>query len=205
MLSNYCRDMGDFIFQKFSMKLAMLGAKTWMMNIGAIFSILCAFFFLIYYRIPHIYGIANTYKIALMMLFFNHFFDYMDSGVDRARRFLHKRPFRYRKIFHITTDKLSEIILFSGLALGRYIQWKHSIFAISTCILITLVGRWVNYKRVFDLDRSLFDRADRFFVIFISIWIGYNIFGVILISLMNVVGIIQRLIALFRARRPKLT
>jgi hypothetical protein len=204
MLGNHCRDLGDLIFQKFSTKLANLGAKTWMMNIFAIISILGSFYFFISYNILHIYNIRNPHYYGLIMLFFNHLFDYFDSGLDRARRFLHKKPFRYRKLFHITTDKLSETIFFSGLALGGYVPWRNSIYAISTCILITLVGIWVKHKRVFDLDRSLFDRADRFFVIFICVWSGYNIFGIVLVSLMNIVGIIQRLIALFIAKRPKL-
>jgi hypothetical protein len=203
MFGNYCRDLGESIFQKFSTKLANLGAKTWMMNIFAIISILGSFYFFISYNILHIYNIRNPHYYGLIMLFFNHLFDYLDSGLDRARRFLHKKPFRYRKLFHIITDIISEITFFSGLALGGYVQWINSIFAISTCILNILIGRWMSYERIFDLDKSLFDRADRFFVIFISIWIGYNVFGIMLISLMNVAGIIQMVIALFKPR-PKI-
>jgi len=194
MLSNYCRDLGDALLQKLNLYLARLGAQTWMMNIFGIVSIVGSVYFLIKYKVI----------IALILLCINHVFDYMDSGIDRARRDFGKHSFRYRRIFHITTDKLSEIIFFSGLALGGYVYWKHALLAISTCLAITIVGRWVNYKRVFDLNQSLFDRADRLFVLLGFIWTGYNILGTVLISLMNIAGIIQRLIALLRVKTPKI-
>ena len=187
MLGNYCRDLGDYFSQKFSLALARFGAQTWIINLCAIVCAVGSSYFFI----------SHNLYLALFMLFLNHAFDYMDGSIDRAKKYLGINSFRYRTIFHVLSDKLSEIIIFLGMIFGGYIRWELGLIGIVTCLILTMLGRWVYRKTVFDLSQSLFDRSDRLFVILLLCLMRQYNFALILVSIMNVIGIIQRLIALF--------
>jgi hypothetical protein len=125
----------------------------------------------------------------------------MDGGISRALLSLGKRTSRYGTSFHVWADKLSEVAIFSGMIAGNIVRWDLGLLAIATCLILTLFGRWVQHKGLFNLDRSLFDRTDRLVVLLLFCSLGRFQLAVIMVSVLNIVELIQRLYASFR---PKL-
>jgi hypothetical protein len=199
MLGKYCREIGDYIFGDFSLRLVNFGIQTWMMN-------LCSLIFALgslYFTSEHHIG------IALIFFFITYVFHYMDGNINNARRFYGKHSMRYHRLLYISSDVLSETIFFSGLALAKYVSWRYSIIVITTYIVFTILGILVYNKRVFDLEESYFDQSDRFIIVVIFLVFKTNktksiMLCLIIISLINFIGIIQRLVALIITKQPKL-
>jgi len=163
--------------------MANLEIQPWMMNLCAFISaVISGYFF-------------STRKIlpALLVFIPNQWFDYMDGGVYRSRISLGMPVSQYRKLLHILSDKLSEIAIFLGIIIGKFTHWKLGLLAMTTSLVITLLGRWVYYKGLFDLKHSIFDRTDRFAILAIFCALGHFQLALILSSSMDIVGIIQRL------------
>lgn len=186
MLGKYCRDLGNYLFRGLTPLLARLGIQTWMINLCAV---VCAigsgyFFF------------ANKIALALSFLFAEQIFDYMDGGIRRARVSLRMKPFRYRLLCHVLADKLSELVIFSGMIAGSLVRIDLGLFTVFSGLILTIFGRWIQYKGLFDLKNSLVDRTDRFAVLLILCPLRHFQLALIIISIVNIVGIVQRLISL---------
>jgi len=155
MLGNHCRNLGNYICRGLTLRLARFGVQPWMMNLCAAASAIGSGYFFF----------SHNILTALLFLFLNAVFDYMDGGISRARLSLWKTPPRYRTLSHVLSDKLSEVAIFFGMIKGKIVRWDIGLLAITTCLILTLFGRWVQHKGTFNLEHSLFDRADRFVVL----------------------------------------
>jgi phosphatidylglycerophosphate synthase len=171
--------------------MARSGMQPWMMNLCAVASAFASGYFFF----------SHNILLALLCLFFHGVFDYMDGGISRALLSLGKRTSRYGTSFHVWADKLSEVAIFSGMIAGNIVRWDLGLLAIATCLILTLFGRWVQHKGLFNLDRSLFDRTDRLVVLLLFCSLSRFQLAVIMVSVLNIVELIQRLYASFR---PKL-
>lgn len=198
MLGSYCRDLGDYILGDFSLRLARFGIQTWMMNLCALIFALGSSYSLYFFNKHYIY-------IPLILLFITYIFHYMDCSISDARHFYGKHSTRYHEILYNLSDILSEVIFFSGFALSKYVTWRYSIVVMATYTVLTTLGILVYNKRVFDLDESYFDRSDRFIIlaVFLILLKQYTL-CLVIISLINIIGIIQRLVALIITKQPKL-
>lgn len=193
MLGNYGRALGDYVCRGLTPRLARFGMRPWMMNLCAVAAAIgSGYFFFSHHVLP-----------ALLLLFLNAVFDYMDGGILRALLSLGKTSSRYRSLFHVLADKASEIAIFSGMIAGKIIPWDLGLLAIITCLILTLFGRWVQHKGLFNLDRSLFDRTDRFAVLLLFCSLGYFRLAVIIVSILNIAELIQRLYVSIGAKLPK--
>jgi phosphatidylglycerophosphate synthase len=193
MLGNYCRNLGNYICRGLTPRLARLGMRPWMMNLCSVASAVgSGYFFFSHNIFP-----------ALLFLFLNAVFDYMDGGISRALLSIGKVSSRYRPLFHVLSDKLSEIAIFLGMIAGKIVRWDLGLLAITTCLILTLFGRWAQHKGTFNLERSLFDRTDRFVVLLLFCSLRHFQLALIIVSILNIAGLIQRLYAFIRAILPK--
>lgn len=138
---------------------------------------------------------SHNILLALLCLFFHGVFDYMDGGIWRALLSLGKRASHYGTSFHVWADKLSEVAIFSGMIAGNIVRWDLGLLAITTCLILTLFGIFVQRRGLFNLESSWFDRADRFVVLFMFCLLGYFQLALIMVSILNTVGLVQRLYA----------
>lgn len=185
MLSNYCRNLGDYVCRWLTPRLARFGMQPWMMNLCAVASAVgSGYSFFSHNILP-----------ALLFLSLNAVFDYMDGGISRELLSLGKQPSRYHTLFHVLSDKLSEVAIFLGMITGKLVRWDLGLLAITTCLILTLLGRWVRHKGLFNLERSLFDRTDRFIVLLLFCSLGHFQLALIIVSILNIAGLIQRLYA----------
>jgi len=185
MLGDYCRDLADYFCRGLTLRLARWGAQPWMMNLCSVTSAAVSGYLFF----------SHSIFLALVLLLLSVVFDYMDGGISRALLSLGKKSSRYGTLFHALADKLSEVAIFSGMIAGKILRWDLGLLAIITCLILTLFGRWVQHKGLFDLKRSLFDRADRFVVLFLFCTLRYFQLAVIIVSILNIIGFIQRLCA----------
>lgn len=193
MLGHYGRALGDYVCRGLTLRLARFGIRGWMMNLCAVAcAIGSGYFFLSHKIFP-----------ALLLLFVNGIFDYMDGGISRAMLSLGKKSSRYRTVFHTLSDKLSEVAIFLGMIGGKVVRLDLGLLAIASCLILTLYGRWVQYKALFSIERSLFDRTDRFAVLLLFCSLGYFHLAVIIVSMLNIVELIHRLYISIRAKLLK--
>ncbi len=185
MLGNYCRSLGNYISRSFAPRFAHFGIQPWMMNLCCVASAVGSGYFFF----------SSKIGLALTFLFLNGIFDYMDGAITRVLLSSGKKSFRYSDVFHILADKASEVAIFSGMIAGKIVRWDLGFFAITTCLLLTLIGKWAEYKGLFNLEHSWFDRADRFVVLLIFCSLGYFQLAVIIVSALNIVDLIQRVYA----------
>lgn len=193
MLGNYCRSLGNYVTGGITPQLARFGIQPWMMNLCCVVSAIGSGYFFF----------SNNIKSALVFLFFNGLFDYMDGAISRSALSFGREPSRYDPILHILADKVSEIAIFGGMTTGKIIRWELGLLAIATCLLLTVVGRWVEHKGIFNLERSWFDRADRFVILLVFCSLRHFQAAVILVSILNISGIVQRLWAYIGVKLPK--
>ncbi|MBM3236820.1 hypothetical protein FJZ31_11065 [Candidatus Poribacteria bacterium] len=193
MLGNYCRNLGNYICRGLTPRLARFGIQPWMMNLCSVASAVGSGYFFF----------SHNILSALIFLFLNAVFDYMDGGISRALLSVGKAFSRYRPLFHVLSDKLSDVVIFWGMIAGKIVRWDLGLLAITTSLILTLFGRWVQHKRLFNLERSLFDRADRFIVLLLFCSLGRFQLALIIVSILNIVGLIQRLYTFIRAILPK--
>lgn len=193
MLSNYCRNIGNYVCRKLAPGLANLGVRPWMMNLCSVASAIGSAYFFFYHNILP----------ALLFLSLNAVFDYMDGAISRALLSLGKTLSYYRTIFHILSDKLSEVVIFSGMIAGNIVRWDLGLLTIATCLILTLSGRWVQHRGLFNLEGSFFDRADRVVALLLFCSLGLFRLALIIICIMNITGLAQRIYAVTKTKSPR--
>lgn len=182
MLGNYCRSWGNYVCRGTVLRLARLEIQPWMINLSEVLSAFaCGYFFF-----------SQNLTLAMTCLLLNGVFDYLDGGVSRARLTLGKPLQNAGKTFHILADKISEVVIFSGMIAGKFAYWYLGTVAIMTCLLLTITGLWLQNKNWFDLENSLFDRADRLIALLLLCSFGYFNLALIVVSLLNIIEFIHR-------------
>jgi hypothetical protein len=182
MLGNYCRSLGNYLCRDTVLRLAHLEVRSWMMNLPEVLSALaCGYFFF-----------SQNLALAMICLFLNGVFDYLDGGISRARLALGKPLQNAGTTLHILADKISEVVIFSGMIAGKYAHGYLGMLAIMTCLLLTITGLWLQHKNWFDLEDSLFDRADRLIVLLLLCSFGYFNLSLIVVSLLSITEFVHR-------------
>lgn len=182
MLGNFCRSCGDYVCGRIALRLAHLEIPQWMINFSQVsFAVACGFFLL-----------SKNLTLAIICLFLSGVFDYLDGGVARARLSLGKPLKSSGTLRHVLTDKISEIIIFSAMIAGKFAYWPLGMAAIITCLLLTVTGVWLRNKNLFELEDSLFDRADRIIALLLLCSFGFFNLVLVVISLLNVTEFTHR-------------
>lgn len=190
MLGNYCRNLGNYVCQGLTLRLARSGIKPWMMNLCCVTTAIGSGYFFF----------SGKIGLALILLFFSGVFDYLDGAITRVLLSWGRSSSCQGALFHILADKVSEVAIFVGMSAGELIGWDLGLLAISTCLILTLFGRYVQHKELFDLEHSLFDRADRFVVLLMFCLLGYFKLAAIVVSTLNIAGLIQRIYVSIKAK-----
>lgn len=147
---------------------------------------------------------ASAAAFALRMLplavglFIAHgFFDYLDGAT--RRRGLSDPPedgARAERI-HALADKLSETMIFLGMAFGQFAPWTLAMAAMATSLAATWTGFVAVRTAGVPRSRSLFDRTDRMLLLLFSLLVCQAVAGLSGVVAMNCITIGQRLALVF--------
>lgn len=183
MLGNYCRKLGDYVCRRQTQLLVNLGVQSWVANLCAVVSAFASAYFFYYHNVLP----------ALLFLVLNGVFDYMDGAISRTSPATVKISPRYKVIFHVFSDKLSDVLIFSGMVSGKLVSLQMGVFVIISGLTLTILGRWLQHEGLFTLERSLFDRTDQLVVLLIFCSLKFFTLALIVVSILNGSGIVQRI------------
>jgi phosphatidylglycerophosphate synthase len=131
---------------------------------------------------------------ATIFFLFHGLFDYLDGALRRAGAPTGSGTILQAKASHALADKAAELLLFFGIAIGKWAPWDVVIAALGTSLVATITGFWVCETTGMPRARSLFDRTDKMLLLFGCLLIRWAVIGVYAIVVMNCVIIVQRLI-----------
>jgi len=121
---------------------------------------------------------------ALIFLGLHGFFDYLDGALQRAGgRPAGDRP--RAAMVHAAVDKAAEFFIFLGLGFGRLGPWWLVGAALATSLAATLAGIRLLRVKGIARERALFDRADRMFLLFVSLAANLVRAGLLAVLAMN--------------------
>lgn len=193
MLGHWVRRAGDRVFRSANIRLARAGVGSkWVYTLALASAAACGLAFAQGFR-----------RVGLAMLVLHGFFDYLDGGLRRARAESGPRARWMGMDAHAAVDKVSEIVLFAGLAGGKWTGWPLAVSAAGSSVVLTLVGggakRWLGV----DPQRVLFDRSDRLFVVLIAGALGAFDVASALVCVINGVVLLQRVTYMILALRTR--
>lgn len=133
-------------------------------------------------------------RLAAVALFLTHgFFDYLDGALRRYDSSLAADNPTHAERSHAVADKIAEIALFLGIALGQYTAWWLPIAAVLTSMVVTCVGFVMLVAVSVPRSFALFDRTDRMLVLLAFLAVSPSPALLYLIIGMNCATIIWRL------------
>jgi phosphatidylglycerophosphate synthase len=131
-------------------------------------------------------------QVGWALLVVHGFLDYFDGGTRRTgvRSMQEFRFFGWDT--HVVADKAGEVAIFAGLAIGGIVSPWLALLALASSLGVTIFGQILQKQEKIDLERSLFERADRILVILIlGFLVNYSI-ALIVVCGMNAVLFVQR-------------
>jgi phosphatidylglycerophosphate synthase len=192
MLGKLVRKAGDRAFRPINAGLARAGVKSqWVYALALASAAASGVMFL-----------GGRRWAGLVLLVLHGILDYLDGGLRRARGQGDQRARWLGMDAHAVVDKVSEVILFAGLAGGGWVGWPLAIGAGISSLAVTVVGgsarRWAGV----DPSRALFDRADRLFVLLLAgVFRAFDT-ALGLVCAMNGVILLQRAVQVLLAPGP---
>lgn len=182
MLGHWVRRVGDWMFRRTNVQLAHAGVGSRLVYVLALASAVAC-------------GMAFAQRFlwaGLTLLVLHGFFDYLDGGLRRVRAEHCPRPRWLGMDAHAVVDKVSEVMFFAGLAVGKWAGWPLALGAASSSVVLTLVGSGAKKWLGVDPQRALFDRSDRLFVMLMAGTFGAFDVALALVCVLNGVVLLQR-------------
>jgi archaetidylinositol phosphate synthase len=158
--------------------------------IGFIIAIIASIFFgLNSFRIE---TLVNTSIIASIMLLISGFFDVIDGSVAKIT----KKTSKKGSFLDSTLDKISETIIFLGIALGELANPILCIIAVSSSLLVSYTRSRAETLGVNLSGVGFGERAERLLVLAIMGLVPFSQaleYGVIIVIVISIITVIQRI------------
>ena len=155
MLGNIVRNSGDRIVRSAVSALSRAGMRPASCHVCEVLSATASAAALVLHMRP----------LALAFFLVHGFFDYLDGALQRSDPSSATDSPALADRNHALADKLSEVAIFVGIALGQYAAWWLAAAAAITSIAATCIGFAVQGRTGVPRSRSVFDRTDRVMVL----------------------------------------
>lgn len=158
--------------------------------IGFIIAIIASIFFGL--NSFQIETLVNTSIIASIMLLISGFFDVIDGSVAKIT----KKTSKKGAFLDSTLDKISETIIFLGIALGELANPILCIIAVSSSLLVSYTRSRAETLGVNLSGVGFGERAERLLVLAIMGLVPFSQaleYGVIIVIVISIITVIQRI------------
>ncbi len=138
---------------------------------------------------------AHVRPLALVFFVLHGFFDYLDGALRRRSPWSAIDSPGHAETTHALADKLCEVAIFSGIAIGGYAAWWVVSAAMGASVAATCTGFAVRRLAGVPRERCVFDRSDRMFVLLIFLAVMPSSVLLVVVCAMDCVTIIQRVVS----------
>jgi archaetidylinositol phosphate synthase len=160
-----------------------------------VIGLLFAFFAFIFYSGRHPF-------VGGLLLAVSGFFDVLDGSVARATG----RTSQRGAFLDSTLDRVSEVVVFLGILVGRYASPSLILAALSLSLLVSYTRAKGDALGVSLAGIGVGERSERLVVLIVTSLLGIVGIGVLIIALLALITFVQRTvkvsIALGRAQKP---
>ena len=130
-----------------------------------------------------------TYVMAPVLILFSGIMDALDGPLARLGK-----ASRFGGILDSTFDRLGEILIFTGIILGKLANPFWGITAISFSLMVSYVRARTEVENVKMESVGIAERPERMLILIISSFLKLIEYGVALIAILSFITFIQRIV-----------
>ncbi len=176
------------VLNRFALTLDKMGFTPNMLTvIGFICALMAGVLF--YFNI----NLILTYVIAPLLILFSGLMDALDGPLARLGKVS-----KFGGILDSTFDRLGEILIFTGIILGKLANPFWGITAISFSLMVSYVRARTEVENVKMESVGIAERPERMLILIISSFLQLIEYGVALIAILSFITFIQRIVYAYR-------
>jgi len=130
-----------------------------------------------------------TYAIAPSLIILSGLMDALDGPLARLGK-----ASKFGGILDSTFDRLGEILIFTGIILGKLASPFWGIAAISFSLMVSYVRARTEVENIKMESIGIAERPERMLILIVSSFLGLIEYGVVLIAILSIITFVQRIV-----------
>jgi archaetidylinositol phosphate synthase len=137
---------------------------------------------------------ALTFILAPSLILLSGFFDVIDGSLARVSG----RTTKFGGVLDSILDRLGEIFIISGMTIGGFSSVIWGLAAVSASLMVSYARARVEAEGLRLEGVGVAERPERILILSFSTFLGYIEYGVIAVSILATITVVQRVLYAYR-------